>query len=90
MIRRRNTSYNDLKSVESQRNELVPEEFPEGPYGATTNEDVLGKESPWRASQHASPRFTYEMREFHEGIPRQVPGSHPTHDDPDRDEEVNQ
>ncbi|MFC4076106.1 hypothetical protein [Salinithrix halophila] len=90
MIRRRNTRYNDVGTVESQRNELVPEEFPEGPYGASTNEDVLGKESPWRASQHAGPQFTYEMRQFHEGIPRQVPGSHPTHDDPDRDEELNQ
>lgn len=88
MIRRRNTPYNDVKTVESMRNEVIPEEFAEGPYGAATNEDVLGKESPWRASQHAAPQFTYEMRELHEGIPRQIPGRHPTHDDPDRDQEV--
>lgn len=47
MIRRKNTPYHDLSTVESQRNEVIPEEFPEGPSGASTNEDVLGKESPW-------------------------------------------
>lgn len=87
MIRRRNTPYRDVKTVESLRNEYIPEEFPEGSYGAATHEEVLGKTSPWRASQHASPQFNYEMRELHEGIPRQVPGSHPTHDDPKRNTE---
>ncbi|GGE07118.1 hypothetical protein GCM10011571_05440 [Marinithermofilum abyssi] len=85
MRKKRNTHYQDLGTVESLRNEVVPEEFPEGPYGAATNEAHLGKSSPWRESQHAAPQFTYEMREFHEGIPRQVPGSHPTHDE--REEE---
>ncbi|WP_240512005.1 hypothetical protein [Paludifilum halophilum] len=88
MIQRRKTRYNDVKTVESLRNEVVAEEFPEGPYGAATNEDVLGKESPWKASQHAAPQFTYEMREFHQGLPRRIPGSHPTHDDPNRSEET--
>jgi hypothetical protein len=72
----------ELKTVESQRNELVPEEFPDGPYGAATNQK-LGKSSPWRPHQHAGPQFTYEMREFHEGLPRRFPGSHPTHDEPE-------
>lgn len=76
--------FRELKTVESQQNELVPEEFPEGPYGATTSSKP-GKSSPWRPSQHASPRFTYEMREFHEGLQRNFPGSHPTHDEPDHD-----
>ncbi|MBD1370869.1 hypothetical protein IC620_00645 [Hazenella sp. IB182357] len=74
--------WRDLGTVESQRDELVPEEFPEGPVGAATNEARLGKDSPWREGQHASPRFTYEVREFHAGLKRQFPGSHPTHDDP--------
>lgn len=81
MFPKKRKPYRDLKTVESLRNELVPEEFPEGPYGASTHEDELGKDSPWRPTQHASPRFTYEMRDFHEGIPRQIPGSHPTHDE---------
>ena len=85
---KRNTPYTDVSTVESLRNEVVPEEFPEGPSGAAHNEDVLGKESPWLATQHAAPRFTYENRKLHEGIPRQDPGSHPTHDDPLKDEEL--
>lgn len=88
MLKKKNTPYTDLATVESQRNDIIPEEFPEGPYGAATNEDVLGKETPYLASQHAAPRFTYENREFHAGISRQDPGSHPTHDDPNRGEEV--
>lgn len=87
MFRRKKRSHHDVKTVQSQRNQLFFEEFPEGPYGASTNEDVLGKESPWRSSQHAAPQYTYEMRDFHEGIPRQAPGSHPTHDDPNQNEE---
>ncbi|MDN4595450.1 hypothetical protein NWF35_16450 [Polycladomyces subterraneus] len=76
--------FHDVSTVESQRNELIPEEFPEGPYGAAHNEPQLGKSTPWRPGQHAAPQFTYEMREFHEGLPRQAPGSHPTHDEQDR------
>lgn len=75
-------NFRELNTVESQQNELVPEEFPEGPYGAAVS-GKPGKSSPWRPTQHASPRFTYEMREFHEGLQRHFPGSHPTHDDPD-------
>ncbi|MGA9173443.1 MAG: hypothetical protein WBZ33_05625 [Thermoactinomyces sp.] len=73
----------ELDTVKSYRSELVPEEFPDGPYGAATNYK-LGKSSPWRPGQHAGPQFTYEMREFHEGIEREYPGSHPTHDEPDQ------
>jgi hypothetical protein len=76
--------YRELKTVESQRSELVPEEFPDGPYGASTHPDKLGKSTPYQPGQHAAPQFTYEMREFHEDLPRVIPGSHPTHDDPDR------
>lgn len=76
-----NKKYRDLKTVESYRNEMIPEEFPDGSYGASTSQKP-GKSSPWRSTQHASPRFTYEMRGFHEGMKRQFPGSHPTHDEP--------
>lgn len=88
MLKKKNTPYTDLATVESQRNDIIPEEFPEGPYGAATNEDVLGKDTPFLASQHAAPQYTYENREFHAGIPRQDPDAHPTHDDPNRGEEV--
>ncbi|MCS7462744.1 hypothetical protein N0M98_21715 [Paenibacillus doosanensis] len=77
--------YTDVKTVESQRNDLTAEEFPEGPYGATFHEATLGKSSPWREDQRPPNRFTYENRELHEGISRDYPGSHPTHDGPGDD-----
>ncbi|GAB7386915.1 hypothetical protein BSNK01_07510 [Bacillaceae bacterium] len=71
--------YTDTDVVESQRNEIIPEEFPEGPYGSPMN-FPLSQE--WEPYEHAISAFTYEARQFHEGIPRREPGSHPTHDDP--------
>lgn len=73
--------HRELSTVKSLHSDLIPEEFPEGPYGAATHEKKLGKSSPWRPGQHTTSAFTYEMREFHEGLPRESPGSHPTHDD---------
>nr|WP_089971257.1 hypothetical protein [Lihuaxuella thermophila] len=73
--------HQELSTVKSLHNDLIPEEFPEGPYEAATHEKKLGKSSPWRPGQHMTSNFTYEMREFHEGLPRVSPGSHPTHDD---------
>lgn len=87
-MKKKNTPYTDTATVESQRNDIIPEEYPEGPFGAATNEDVLGKETPYTASQHAAPRFTYEDREFHAGLKRRDAFAHPTHDDPNRREEV--
>lgn len=86
--KKRNTPYTDVKTVESWRNEYIAEEYPEGPYGSATNEDELGKSSPFLASQHASPRFTYENREFHQGLQRPAPNAHPTHDEEGRSKEV--
>lgn len=77
----------DLATVESQRHDIIPEEFPDGPYGATTDADFLGKSSPWLQDQRSLSAFGYENKQFHEGIPRQVEPAHPTHDDPRQDEE---
>ncbi|WP_312853906.1 hypothetical protein [Thermoactinomyces mirandus] len=44
-----NKKYRDLKTVESYRNEMIPEEFPDGSYGASTSQKP-GKSSPWRPS----------------------------------------
>lgn len=46
-----------LSTVRGPQNTLALEEFPEGPYGATTNEDKLGKTSPWRPGQVFAPRY---------------------------------
>ncbi|MED2009059.1 MULTISPECIES: hypothetical protein [Brevibacillus] len=83
-----NKPYSELSTVESQRNEILQEEFPEGPYGAATNEARLGKATGWEAGQHStSTRFTYETRQMHEDLPRQFPDAHPVHDNPEATEE---
>lgn len=68
--------YTDLATVESQRNDLTAEEFPEGPVGADLPNDSLGKSSPWRDTQRPPNRFIYENRELHEELPRDYPGDH--------------
>ena len=68
-------AYTDLKTVESQRNDMIPEEFPEGPYGTSMMFESLGKSTPWREEQRPSGSFSYENRELHEGIPRDYPGA---------------
>jgi hypothetical protein len=73
--------FTDLATVESQRNDLIAEEFPEGPYGSSIITESLGKSTPWRRDQRPPNRFSYENREFHAGMPREYPGDHPTHDE---------
>jgi len=75
------SEYTDLSTVESQRNDLIAEEFPEGPYGSSLLSESLGKSSPWRQDQRPPNRFTYENRELHEGLPREDPPEHLTHDE---------
>lgn len=66
--------YTDVSTVESQRNDLTFEEFPEGPYGSSLLSESLGKSSPWRADQRTAHRFDYEYHELHEGEDRDYPG----------------
>lgn len=68
----------DLSTVESQRNDLAPEEFSEGPYGSDLRSESLGKSSPWRADQRPPNRFDYEDRNLHMGIKRDYPGEDET------------
>ncbi|HZG55202.1 hypothetical protein [Paenibacillus sp.] len=75
------SEYTDLSTVESQRNDLTFEEFPEGPYGSSLRVESIGKSSPWREDQRPPNRFNYENRILHEGLPRQFPGAHLTHDE---------
>lgn len=73
--------YTDLATVESQRNDLTAEEFPEGPFGSDLRTESLGKSTPWRDTQRPPNRFAYENRELHEGLPRVYPPDHETHDE---------
>ncbi|WP_068773323.1 hypothetical protein [Paenibacillus sp. FJAT-26967] len=68
----------DLPTVESQRNDTIPEEFPEGPYGSPMASPTLGKSTPWREDQRPTNRFRYENRDLHEGIERDYPGDDQT------------
>ncbi|MFP7297386.1 cytosolic protein [Neobacillus niacini] len=78
-------SYFDLSNVEKQKNFLTAEEFPEGPFGSPTGKDkpVENKSTPWLEGQRYYSNFNYEDKTFHQNIPRQMDGAHPTHDDPD-------
>lgn len=81
--------YTDLATVESQRNDLTAEEFPEGPYGSSIHAETLGKSTPWRKDQRPPNRFNYENRELHEGLSREYPPGHNTHDEPGDETPVN-
>ena len=77
----RRQAYTDVATVESLRNDLAAEEFPEGPYGMDLPTETLGKSTPWRVDQRPPNRFAYENRELHEGLPRLDPPNHLTHDE---------
>ncbi|GMA55957.1 hypothetical protein C7445_10543 [Alicyclobacillus sacchari] len=47
----------ELWQAQATTYDLAVEEFPEGPYGAATNEKRLGKTSPWLDGQMVSGRF---------------------------------
>lgn len=83
----RDRAFSDLATVESQKDDLLPEEFPEGPYGSPINSTVLGKKGAFLESQRSTSAFTYEYKDFHEGISRHVEPAHKTHDDPDENHE---
>ncbi|ALS29332.1 hypothetical protein ABEV74_01525 [Paenibacillus cisolokensis] len=65
--------YTDLSTVESQRNDLTAEEFPEGAYESPLPTETLGKSKPWRIDQRSANPFGYENRQLHDGMERQYP-----------------
>ncbi|MGV3465695.1 MAG: cytosolic protein [Heyndrickxia sp.] len=82
-------SYTDFSTVETRKNFIHPEDLPDGSYGAPRGADtpVQGKSTPWREGQRSYSNFNYEFKSFHQDLPREFPGSHPTHDDPDENQE---
>jgi len=72
-LREKKQQYTDLATVESQRNDLTSEEFPEGAYGATMVSSELGKSTPWRNDQRSGNAFSYENQTLHESMPREYP-----------------
>ncbi|WP_010272333.1 hypothetical protein [Paenibacillus senegalensis] len=72
-IKETRTRNTDLSSVESQRNDLTREEFPEGPYGSSLPLESLGKSTPWREDQRPPHSYGYENRQLHKGMYRNDP-----------------
>jgi hypothetical protein len=68
------SEYTDLATVESQRNDLTFEEFPEGAYGSSIKSEQLGKSTAWREDQRSGNPFGYENRALHAGLDREYPG----------------
>ena len=61
----------ELEYVQSMRNTILPEEFPEGPYGATVFLDQkIGKSSPWEPGQQTVHRFFDENPAFNDELAR--------------------
>lgn len=81
--------YFDFSNVEKQRDFLIAEEFPEGPYGSPSRADepVENKSTPWKEGQRFYSAFNYENKTLHQDIPRQWPDGHLPHDDPDKEEQ---
>lgn len=82
MGNKRAEKYSNFSNVEKMNNNLIPEEFPEGPFGSPVgfNKPVEGKD--WSKGQHRTSGFTYENKSLHDDLPRQMEGAHPTHDGP--------
>ncbi|WP_462411112.1 cytosolic protein [Neobacillus sp. Marseille-QA0830] len=89
MLNQDENLYSDFSNVEKQRNYLTAEEFPDGPFGSPINKDkrVELKSTSWKQGQRRYSSFNYENKALHEGLPRQMPGAHPPHDDPKTDEQ---
>lgn len=81
--------YSDFAVVEKQQNYLTAEEFPDGPYGSAFRKDepVELKSTPWKDGQRRYSAFNYEYKSMHQDIPRQMPGAHIPHDDPNEGEQ---
>jgi hypothetical protein len=78
--------YTDFSNVEKMNHYIIPEEFPEGPFGSPfrINVPVENKSTEWKEGQRPYSNFNYEYKSLHEDLPRQMEGAHPPHDDPNR------
>ncbi|MFB4169315.1 hypothetical protein [Virgibacillus sp. JSM 102003] len=83
MSKKDKKKYSNFSNVNNQKN-LIPEEFPEGPFGSAINDEepVFSKSTPWEKGQRRQSAFVYPDKEQHEDLPRQTPGAHPIHDEP--------
>lgn len=78
-----NKKYSNFSNVEKMKNELIPEEFPEGAFGSSINQDekVSSKSTKWNQGQKRTSAYVYPDEDQHDDLPRQFPGAHPLHDE---------
>lgn len=71
--------YSEISTVKNLHSDIIPEEYPEGPYGSPYGEmePVEGKSTPWEKGQKSKSPYAYSQRDLHEHTPRQTPGAHP-------------
>ncbi|WP_339233584.1 hypothetical protein [Oceanobacillus sp. FSL W7-1281] len=71
--------YQELSTVQKQHDALIPEEFPEGPFGSDIREHdlVSGKSTDWEEGQQRTSAFTYANKKQHKKLQRRAPGAHP-------------
>lgn len=77
--------YEDSSTAQNVKHDIIPEEYPEGPYGSpyNANETVEGKSTPWKEGQKSISPFAYSQKDLHEHTPRRVPGAHRVSKDDD-------
>lgn len=77
--------YSDFSNVKNMKNNLIPEEFPEGAFGSSIQKQqpVYSKSTSWKKGQRRQSAYVYSYKELHEDLPRQTPGAHIIHDQPD-------
>ncbi|MCL6453700.1 MAG: hypothetical protein K6T78_08775 [Alicyclobacillus sp.] len=70
----------ELSYVQAQQDDILLEEFPEGPYGSSRSEPVKGKSTPWEPGQRAISAYRDQNPVFSD---RKVPlDEPPTHGQP--------
>ncbi|MBC6973817.1 hypothetical protein H9I32_16070 [Bacillus sp. Xin] len=69
---KKDEQYTDVTAAEARHEYIIPEEFPEGPYGSSTNRN-LGKSTPWEKDQKTHKAFSYEYEKQYEETEQQYP-----------------
>lgn len=63
---KKDEQYTDVTTAEAKHQYVIPEEFPEGPYGSSSNKK-LGKSNPWDKDQKTHKAFSNEYeKQFEE------------------------
>ncbi|WP_459502492.1 hypothetical protein [Bacillus sp. C1] len=69
---KKDKQYTDVTAAEARHEYVIPEEFPEGPYGSSTNRK-LGKSTPWEKNQKRHTALSYEYEKQYEETDQQYP-----------------